>query len=275
MAGQLAGEVGIVTGAGRGFGRELALRLAREGATVTLVSRNKAELDAVAGEIAAAGGEAFAVTADVTDRAGVDRAVAAAGAHFGPATLLVNNAGIDRPFGPIGTVDPDQWWASHAIHVRGPLLFMGAVLPAMRKLGKGHIVNIASRGGIEVTPNMSAYGVGKATEIRLTEHVAAENRGTGIAAFSIEPGTVITSMGEGTLANPEAHKWIPGGIAYLNSVQEAHRDPKAREAVFQRCGDMVVDLLSGRYDALSGRYFDPGDDFDALLAQARDQSKAG
>ena len=268
MAGQLAGEVAIVTGAGRGFGRRIALRLAREGAAVTLVSRSRTELDAVALEIAAEGGRAFAATADVTDRAGVEAAVKAAEAQFGPATLLVNNAGLDRPFGPIGVVDPDDWWATHAIHVRGPLLFMGAVLPGMRERRKGHIVNIASRGGVEVTPNMSAYCVGKATEIRLTEHVAAEGKDFGIAAFAIEPGTVITSMGEGALASPEAQKWIPGGVEFLKSVQAAQRDPAVREAVFQRCCDMVAGLLSGRYDALSGRYLDPADDFDALLRQA-------
>ncbi len=75
-------------------------------------------------------------------------------------------------------------------------------------------------------------------------------------------------MGEGTLANPEAQRWIPGGIAFLTAVQQAQRDPKVREAVFQRCTDMVTSLLSGRYDALSGRYLEPQDDFDALLAQA-------
>ena len=275
MAGQLAGEVGIVTGGGRGFGEQIARRLAREGAAVTVVARGKAELDAVVRGIEAEGGKAFATTADVTDRAAVERAVAAAEARFGPTTLLVNNAGVDRPFGPIGEVDPDEWWAAHAIHVRGPLLFMGAVLAGMRARGKGHIVNIASRGGIEVTPNMSAYGVGKATEIRLTEHVAVESLGTGVAAFSIEPGTVITSMGEATLDNPEAHRWIPGGIAFLTMVRDAQRDPKVRDAVFERCGDMVVGLLSGRYDALTGRYLDPADDFDALLAQALASPKAG
>ncbi len=268
MAGELAGEVAIVTGAGRGFGKEIAKRLAREGAAVTLVARNRAELDETAGEIAAAGGKAFAATADVTDRDGVERVVAAAEAHFGPATLLVNNAGLDRPFGPIGMIDPDEWWATHAIHVRGPLLFMSAVLPAMRARRKGHIVNIASLGGKEVTANMSAYCVGKATEIRLTEHVAAETRGDGVGVFAIEPGTAITSMGASTLANPEAQKWIPGGIAFLTAVQEAQRDPAVREAVFQRCGDMVVSLLSGRYDALSGSYLEPQDDFDALLSKA-------
>jgi NAD(P)-dependent dehydrogenase (short-subunit alcohol dehydrogenase family) len=268
VAGDLAGEVAIVTGAGRGFGKEIAKRLAREGAAVALVSRNQAELDETAAEIEAAGGRAFAITADVVDRAAVERAVKAAEAALGPITLLVNNAGLDRPFGPIGHVDPDEWWATHAIHVRGPLLFMSAVLPGMRERGKGHIVNIASLGGQVVEPNMSAYAVGKATEIRLTEHVAAENKDRGVAAFAIEPGTVITSMGAATLANLEARTWIPRGIEFLTAVELAQRDPKVREAVFRRCTDMVTGLLSGRYDALSGRYLEPQDDFDALLAQA-------
>jgi NAD(P)-dependent dehydrogenase (short-subunit alcohol dehydrogenase family) len=269
VPGELEGEIAIVTGAGRGFGREIALRLAREGAAVTLISRNRAELDEVAEEIrAGGGGKAFVALADVTDRPAVDAAVKAAEAALGPTTLLVNNAGRDIPFGPIGHVDPDVWWTTHAIHVRGPLLFMSAVLPGMRERRKGHIVNIASLGGQVVEPNMSAYAVGKATEIRLTQHVAAETRDLGIGVFAIEPGTAITSMGAGTLSNPDAQRWIPGGIAFLKSVQEAHRDPAVRAAVFQRCGDMVTALLSGRYDALTGRYLEPGDDFDALAREA-------
>jgi NAD(P)-dependent dehydrogenase (short-subunit alcohol dehydrogenase family) len=268
VAGVLAGEVGIVTGAGRGFGRELALRLAHEGAAVGVISRNRAELDAVAAEIEASGGKAFAATADVVDRAQVEAAVTAVQAALGPVSLLVNNAGLDRPFGPIGHVDPDEWWATISIHVRHPLLFMTALLPAMLERGKGHIVNIASLGGRVVEPNMSAYAVGKAAEIRLTEHVAAETRGRGIGVFAIEPGTVITSMGASTLANPEAQRWIPRGIEFLKAVQAAQADPAVRDAVFRRCGDMVVSLLSGRYDVLSGRYLEPQDDFDALAADA-------
>ncbi len=268
MAGALAGEVGIVTGAGRGFGRELALRLAREGAVVGVISRNRQELDKVVAEIEALGGGAVAAAADVIDREGVDAAVRTVEEALGPVSLLVNNAGLDTPFGPIGYVDPDEWWRTHSIHVRGPLLFMSAVLPGMQARGKGHIVNIASLGGKVIEPNMSAYAVGKATEIRLTEHVAAENKGKGVAVFAIEPGTVITSMGQSTLDNPEAHRWIPGGIGFLKAVQEAQRDPAVREGVFRRCGDMVVGLLSGRYDALTGRYFEPQEDFDALLEAA-------
>jgi NAD(P)-dependent dehydrogenase (short-subunit alcohol dehydrogenase family) len=265
MAGTLRGEVAIVSGGGRGFGEKIARRLAAEGASVTIVSRNKAQLDNVVAAISADGGRAFAVSAEATDRASVDAAVTAAMARFGTATVLVNCVGIDRPFGPIGVVDPDEWWSSHAVHVRGPLLFMNAVLPAMHARRKGCVVNVASRGGIEVTANMSSYCVSKATEIRLTEHVAAEGKPFGVVAFAIQPGTVITAMGEATLNNPDAQRWIPGGIKYLKSVQAEQRDPAVREAVFRRCCDMVVSLAGGRYDALSGRYLDPGDDFDALL----------
>ena len=268
MVGALAGEVAIVTGAGRGFGRELALRLAREGAAVGVIARNWAELEAVVTEVGAAGGRAYAAAADVTDRAAVDWAVEAIEAELGPISCLVNNAGRDLPFGPIGHVDPEEWWTTHAIHVRGPLLFMSKVLPGMRDRRKGHIVNIASLGGQVIEPNMSAYAVGKATEIRLTQHVGAENKDNGIGVFAIEPGTVITSMGEATLTNPEAQRWIPGGIAFLTAVRDAQKDPAVRRAVFERCGDMVISLLSGRYDVLTGRYLEPGDDFDKLAAEA-------
>jgi NAD(P)-dependent dehydrogenase (short-subunit alcohol dehydrogenase family) len=268
MTGILVGEVAIVTGGGRGFGEQIALRLAAEGSPVTVVSRNKAQLDAAVARMAAGGGRGFAVAADVTDRASVAAAVAAADKKFGAATLLVNCAGIDRPFGPIGVVDPDEWWSAHAVHVLGPLLFMSAVLPAMRERRKGCIINVASRAGVEVTANMSAYCVAKATEIRLTEHVAAEGKPHGVAAFAIEPGTVITDMAEATLSNPDAQRWIPGGIEYLKSVQVAQRDPAVREAVFRCCCDMVTRLASGRYNSLSGRFLDTTQDFDALLRSA-------
>jgi NAD(P)-dependent dehydrogenase (short-subunit alcohol dehydrogenase family) len=270
VAGALAGEIAIVTGAGRGFGREIALRLAHEGAAVGVISRSWAEIKDVADQIDALGGRAFAAVADVTDRAQVDWAVdEIQGELDGPVSCLVNNAGRDVPFGPIGYVDPDEWWTTHAIHVRGPLLFMSKVLPGMRERHKGHVVNIASLGGQVIEPNMSAYAVGKAAEIRLTQHVGAENKDHGVGVFAIEPGTVITAMGEATLNNPEAKRWIPGGIEFLKAVQAAQRDPAVRQAVFDRCGDMVTGLLSGRYDVLSGRYLEPGDDFDALAAEAR------
>lgn len=257
----LAGEVAIVTGGGRGFGRALAQRLAREGAAVTVVSRTRPELDETVALTAKEGGRAFATTADVTDRTEVERAVAEAEKHFGPTTILINSAGLGGPYGPIGVMDPDQWWASQAVHVKGPLLFMSAVLNGMRERKHGHIVNIASRGGNEVTSYFSAYGCGKAAQIRLTQHVAVENKDHGVFAWAIEPGTTITAMAHETMSNPDVKKWLPRAIDFLKEVERT----VDAAAVFNKCGDMVVALCSGKYDALSGQFLDPSSDFDALL----------
>ena len=266
MAQTLTGETAIVTGAGRGFGRAIALRLAKEGAAVTLVSRTRTELDTVAREIAAQGGKAAVALADVADRGQVEVAVRTAEAAFGPTTILVNNAGTDGPFGPIGEIDPDDWWAAQAVHVRGPLLFMSAVLPGMRARRHGHIVNIASVGKNFVQSYLSAYGVGKNTLMRLTEHVALENRDCGIGVFAIEPGTTMTAMADHTIASPDAQKWLPGMIEILKSIKAQAPDPTP---IFARCGDMVVALASGKYDALTGLFLEPEEDFDALLRGGR------
>jgi NAD(P)-dependent dehydrogenase (short-subunit alcohol dehydrogenase family) len=258
----LARDVAIVTGAGRGFGKAIARRLAAEGAAVALVSRSPAQLEAVAAQIAAQGGHALALQGDVTDRNDVERVVRLTEERAGPITLLINNAGVAGPFGPIGVVDPDEWWSAQAVHVRGPLLFSSAVLPGMRERRRGRIINIASLGGNQVTPHLSAYGIGKNTEIRLTQHVAAENKEFGVAAFAIEPGTTITELAEGTIASPDAQRWLPGMVESLTRLKREQPDSTA---VFARCEQMCVDLASGRYDALSGRYLEPTDDFDALL----------
>ena len=260
---RLSGDIAIVTGGGRGFGREIARRLAREGAAVTVVARTRPSLDETVALIAGEGGRAFATLADVTDRAQVNAAVAVAEKHFGPTTILINNAGHAHPYGPIGYADPDEWWATQAVHVRGPLLFMSAALPGMRERKQGHIVNVVSRGANEVTPYLSAYCCGKAAELRLTQHVAAENKEHNVFVFGIEPGTTFTDMATETTTNPDVKKWMPWAVDFLNEIKRTV-DP---QAVFQRCGDMVTDLCSGKYDALTGRYFDPAMDFDALLAE--------
>lgn len=262
MTGELAGKVALITGAGRGIGEGLSRALAGAGASVVLVARTAAQINAVAVNIEQQGGRALAVTADVTRREDVEAAVEAAGA-FGPIDILINNAGVEDPFGPIGVVDPDHWWRSHAVHVRGPLLFMSAVLPAMRARKSGCIINVVSLAAYVVEANMSAYCVGKSAEVHLTEHVARECLSEGITAFAIEPGTIRTSMADRTISSPEAQKWIPGGIAYLNEVMTEENST----ASMRRCIEMVKLLASGRYDKLTGRYLEPKDDFDALLKE--------
>jgi NAD(P)-dependent dehydrogenase (short-subunit alcohol dehydrogenase family) len=261
MADELAGHVALVTGGGRGFGKAIAKAFAAAGAAVTVTARTTRQIDETVAEIKAAGGRAFAVPGDVTHRKDVERVVAAAHKHFGPTTLLVNNAGLAGPFGPIGTVDPDEWWAAQAVHVFGPFLYISNVLPEMIRQRAGRIINVASLGGTRVEPGLSAYCLGKAGEIRLTEQLAAEVKSYGIAAFAIEPGTVYTDMAESTIRSPDAQRWAPGLVQFLTELK-GREDPAQG---LERCARRCVELASGRYDALSGRYLTPEDDLDQLL----------
>jgi NAD(P)-dependent dehydrogenase (short-subunit alcohol dehydrogenase family) len=259
----LAGRSALITGAGRGIGRALALRLAAEGANVTLTARTRQQVEEVAALIEAQGGKAQAVVADVTDNTAVTQAATAGAKRFGPISILVNNAGLPGPFGPIGDTDPMSWWASHKVHVLGPLLFMRSVIPGMRaRKGGGCIINIVSSAGLQPIPNLSAYAAGKNTAIRLTENVDLEERSNGVRAFALHPGTIITDMAHDTLSSPEAQRHIPEGIAMLQS-----RTPEGSAADLRRCCDVVAALAAGKYDALAGRYLDIDWDLDARMKE--------
>ena len=264
MANELTGQTAIVTGAGRGFGKAIALGLAAAGAAVTATARSTAQIEDTAAQIEAAGGRALAIAGNVTRRQDVARVVERTLRHFGPVTVLVNNAGIPGPFGPLGVVDVDEWWAAQEVHLRAVLLFTSAVLPHMVDRRLGHIINVAAKAGVVVAPNMSAYCVGKAAQIRFTEHIAVENRQHGISAFAIEPGTVITDMARETIASPQAQRWVPQMVQRLTLLGET----QDRAAGLARCAERCLELASGRYDGLSGRYLIPEDDLDELLRQA-------
>ena len=259
----LAGQKAIVTGGGRGFGRAIAHGLAAAGAAVTVTARSKNQIDAVAAEIEAAGGRALAVAGDVTNRTDAARVVEAAEKKFGPTTVLVNNAGVTGPFGPVWVNDPDEWWDAQAVIVRGTLLFMRAVMPGMVARRKGTVINVAALGGQWFAPKLTAYAVAKSSQIRLSEHAAAEAKEFGVSVFSIEPGTVYTDMTEHTIASPEAQRWVPQMVEYLKNVIKA-KDPAPGLA---RCAEMCVQLASGRYAALSGRFLLPSDDFEKMLLE--------
>ncbi|HEY6451556.1 MAG TPA: SDR family oxidoreductase [Steroidobacteraceae bacterium] len=253
----------LVTGAGSGIGRAIAERLAAEGAPITLLARTRADIDAVAAGIIARGGAALACATDVTDRGAIAAALAAASARFGPVRLLVNNAGTPGPFGPIGVADPEEWWAAQKVHQFGPLLVMSGVIPGMQKAGGGRIVNIVSTAGIGPVPHLSAYAVGKCAAIRLTETVDLEQRASGIRAFALHPGTIVTDMARATMGSPEAARWIPEGIAMLQACT-----PEQSESDLGRCTAVVAAIAAGRYDSLSGRYLESSWDLDTLARQA-------
>jgi len=251
----------IVTGAGRGFGKAIATRLASDGFAVALTARTEAQVAGVASEIAAAGGRALAIAADVTDRASVARVVDEAERRLGPVTLLVNNAGVPGPFGPLWSIDPDEWWASQAVHIRAPVLFLRSVLPGMTQRRAGRVIIVSAKASRLVAPNLSAYCVGKIAQTRIVEEVAAEAKDCGVAAFAIDPGFVYTELAAQTASSPDAQRWLPGMVA---RVREKRDDPNAA-ADLARCAQRCVDLASGRYDRLSGRYFEMSDDLEQAL----------
>jgi len=137
----------------------------------------------------------------------------------------------------------------------------------MRARGGGRIINISAKAGVVVAPNMSAYCVGKAAQIRLTEHIDAEGKADGIRAFALQPGMVVTALAEQTAASPEAQKWLPGMTSRINALrgtEEGTRDLAV-------CAETCVKLASGRYDAIAGRYLDIVFDLDAMLRETSAQ----
>ncbi len=254
----------IVTGAGRGFGKAIARRLAREGYAVALTARTDSQITEVAAEIGREGGRGLALAGDVTDPRDVARVVEEAERQLGPITLLINNAGVPGPFGPIWAVDPEEWWASQTVHIRAPLLFLRAVLPGMTRRRAGRVIIVSAKASRLVAANLSAYCVGKIAQTRLVEQVAVETRELGIAAFAIDPGFVFTELAAQTMNSPDAQRWLPGMVDRVRAKQE---DPNA-EADLARCAQRCMDLASGRYDRLSGRYFEMNDDLEQALREA-------
>ena len=112
----------------------------------------------------------------------------------------MNNAGQFGPIGAIATLDPDDWWQTVEVNLRGPLYCARAVLPGMFRRGHGRIVNVSSSSGFSAVPMLSAYSVSKAALFRLTENIAAETRGHGVPAFTVIPGLVRTAMSESALS---------------------------------------------------------------------------
>ncbi len=187
---KLKGEVAVVTGAGRGIGRAIALRFAREGAAVTVTSRTEKEASAVAHEVQAAGGKALAVTADVALEADCERIVSATREKLGAATILVNNAGIFGPVKPAEEITPAEWDEALAINLRGPFLLSRLVLPEMYARGAGAILNISSIAAKMAYSWEAPYAASKAGLLGLTRCLAAEGARKGVRVNAICPGPV-------------------------------------------------------------------------------------
>jgi NAD(P)-dependent dehydrogenase (short-subunit alcohol dehydrogenase family) len=205
----------LVTGAGRGIGRSIALRFAEEGARVAAVARTEADLAETARQVAAVGAQGLAVPTDVRSPGAAEESVRRVERELGPVDILVNNAGIFvwRPFLELS---PEDWDLVIATNLTGAARFCGAVLPGMVERKSGRIVNVSSVHGMRGDANVAAHSAAKFGLIGLTQSLAREFRGANIAVNAVCPGTVENKLDEAGAADrvsPLLEKLWPRDVA--------------------------------------------------------------
>ena len=195
---QLEGKVAVVTGAGRGIGRAIALGYAREGAAIAAVSRTVEQLDSLISEVKALGPHAFAFPADLTDSTVPERLVSEVIQKLGGLDILVNNAGIGTAQSPrtVKEFDDDYWSLTLQLNLTVPYLLCKAVLPAFLEKRTGRIINIASVAGKVGIVNGVAYTASKHGLLGLTRALATEVASCGITVNAICPGPVRSVMND-------------------------------------------------------------------------------
>ena len=231
---QLVNQTAIITGASRGIGEAAARELARAGVNVVLAGRSAGDIERIAAEITEAGGEVLAVTCDVADhgsvRALIDQTIDA----FGPADLLVNNAGIINPIARLSDSDPEGWNEAIDINVKGVYHGIRAALPAMIARGAGTSIIISSGAAYGPVDGWSHYCASKTAAPMIPRAVDAEYRKAGIRCVGLSPGTVATQMQVDIKASgvnpvsrmdPAAHappQWIGKAIVWLAGAGADH-----------------------------------------------------
>lgn len=195
----------LITGAGKGIGKAIALALAKEGVNVILIARTQDEIDSVAAKVRSLRVKALAITADVADINSVNAAVEKALAEFGTIDILINNAGI-AAFGKFLELEPTDWERIIQVNLMGTYYVTRAVLPNMIERQTGDIINISSTAGLSGNALTSAYSASKFAVLGLTESLMQEVRKHNIRVTALTPSTVATDMAKElklTDGNPE------------------------------------------------------------------------
>jgi len=237
---KLKGKVAIITGSGRGLGRAAAIAMAREGASVLVLSRTQSEIRETEKTITLAGGRAVSLRADVSKPGDVEKAVGRAVSEFGGLDILMNNAAIIGPIKPLHEVAREDWAYAMGVNLGGAYMFSRASVPHMMRRGGGKIINVTSGLGSMVYPMFGTYSVAKSGLIHLTRVMAAELAGHGIQVNGLDPGVMDTRMQE------EVRELGPGALGekvyqdFLDMKTEGHLRPPgeaARLALFLASAD--------------------------------------
>jgi NAD(P)-dependent dehydrogenase (short-subunit alcohol dehydrogenase family) len=240
-------KVVLITGAGRGIGRATALRLASEGASLAILDRDGAAAAEAAGAVREAGREALALSADITDQAALEAALAELQEAFGRIDVLVNNAARALQ-GNLAQTTPEDWLSEIAGTLNGAYFVTRLVLPGMVARGKGAIVNVGSVNGL-LTLGNPGYSAAKAGLLNFTRSLATEYGPRGIRANMVSPGTIRTgspSWQKRLARDPQVFdklaRWYPvGRVGRPDDIAAAIAFLAADEAGFVNGANLVVD----------------------------------
>jgi len=245
----LTGRSVIITGGNRGLGKAIASACVRAGASVLLTAREEPLLYQVQDElkkIAKPEQQILAMRADVSDAGSCDAVARQAIASFGKVTILVNNAGIYGPMGPIETVDMAEWTKAIQVNLFGVVLMCRALIPHFRSNGYGKIINLSGGGATAPLPRISAYAASKAAVVRLTETFAEELKDAHVDVNAIAPGALNTRlMDEVLAAGPDK----VGSDFYNRTIKQ--RDEGG--APLDKGAELTVFLGSAQSDGITGR----------------------
>lgn len=197
---ELDGKVALVTGGGSGIGRAAALRMAREGARVGVLSRTFDEVAQTAAAIEAEGGEALPLEADISRSGDVEKAVAALVERYGGLDIVFANAGINGVWAPIDELKPEEWERTIAINLNGTYLTLHHAVPHLKARGGGSIVITASINGTRTFTNSgaTAYAATKAAQVAMMQMLAMELARDRIRVNAICPGRIATEIEDNT-----------------------------------------------------------------------------
>ena len=251
----LKGKVALVTGASapHGIGRAVALRLAQDGAAVVVtdIAGNvdidgkpvqRAELlQGVVSEISGAGGTAFSALLDVTNADDIQTAIGQAIAKFGRLDIAVNNAGSLAGSDSFLSTTPEQWRSSFDVNLLGPMMVSQAVIPQMRKVGGGRIINIGSTASLGAEPGFGAYTTMKHGLVGLTKTLAAEFGPDGILCNTVCPGYIATDMHTAANTRLAAER----GISVAQMKSERYANVALRDAGLPEDVANAVAYLAG------------------------------
>ncbi|HWN95294.1 MAG TPA: SDR family oxidoreductase [Methylomirabilota bacterium] len=249
---KLAGRQALITGASRGFGRQLADTFWREGASLLLIARTESDLAAVQRSLhpTAAGQAIHTFVQDLTHAAAMENVAAEVERCFGGLDILMNNAGNQGPIGSLWENDWTKWEYSFRLNFLVPAALCRAAVPWLAKRAGGSIINLSGGGATGPRPNFSAYAAAKSAVVRLSETLAHEVRGMNIKVNCIAPGAMYSRMQDAVL---EAGRERAGEKDFRVAQELKATAAAGDDSVARRAAELCVYLASPESDGITGK----------------------